>query len=449
MSIIASDKLSVVVGLGLTGLSCARFLAKHGTNFSIVDSRDNPPNIDVVRKEFPNVDIRVGELDPEYLKSAHEIVLSPGLDPKHPALQAARESGVRIRGDIDLFAEHVRAPLVAITGSNGKSTVTTLLGEMAKEAGKNVRVGGNLGTPALELLDGDADLYVMELSSFQLELVDMLNADVVCLLNISEDHMDRYDSKLEYLQAKQRIFRGAKTVVVNDDEPLSQPLQAQNMKLVHYGLHGLDLNKFSYSEERLGASLMRGFETIVDVSELGMGGQHNYSNALAALAMGSAAGLPLDAMIRALKSFKGLPHRCENVRALEGVTYINDSKATNGGAAAAAISGFGARLKDTGKIVLIAGGDAKGAALKELSQPVAEYARCVIVFGEDAEVLLSAINDVVPTIRVSNLEEAVSAARAYAQQGDVVLFSPACASFDMFKNFEHRGDVFKEEVCAL
>lgn len=449
MSLIASDKHTLVIGLGATGLSCARFLQKIGRPFSIADTRDAPPNLAVVEKEFPNTSIMLGELDASIIANCAEIILSPGVDPRHSVIVSAKESGIKVRGDIDLFAEHINAPLAAITGSNGKSTVTTLLGEMAVRAGKNVRVGGNLGTPALDLIDDDADLYVMELSSFQLELVEKLNADVACLLNISEDHMDRYDSKLAYLQAKQRIFRGAKTVVVNDDEPLSQPLLSTDMKLVHYGLRGLDLNKFSYADERLGAALMKGFETVIQTSELQVSGRHNVSNALAALAMGSALGLPLDSMTDALKSFEGLAHRCERVREVNGVTYVNDSKGTNAGASAAAIQGFGAELPEGAKVVLIAGGDAKGALLPELTAPVRQYARCVVTIGVDANVVENAVQGVVPVINVSSLQAAVVEAKSKAQDGDLVLFSPACASFDMFKNFEQRGDAFRHEVFAL
>ncbi|KZZ48294.1 hypothetical protein A3760_23750, partial [Oleiphilus sp. HI0122] len=414
MALIASDKHSYVVGLGETGLSCARFLAKLGRPFSMLDTRDAPPNLDRFKSEFPETKLVLGELEASTLVLADEIILSPGLDPKHPALVQAAQAGVKIRGDIDLFAEHANAPIAAITGSNGKSTVTVLLGDMAKEAGRNVRVGGNLGTPALDLIDENADLYVMELSSFQLELVEKLNADVACLLNISEDHMDRYASKLDYLQAKQRIFRGAKTVVVNDDEPLSQPLRAQDMKIVHYGMNGLDLNKFSYSDERLGATLMKGFEALVDVADLNMSGTHNFSNALAALAMGTSLGLPLDAMIRALKAFKGLDHRCEWVRQLDGVTYINDSKGTNGGACAAAIAGFGSQLEGDGKVVLIAGGEAKGALLTELKEPLARFGRSVIAFGADRDIVRAAVEGSLPVIHADSLHQAVTLAKEEA-----------------------------------
>lgn len=449
MSLIASDKTTIIIGLGETGMSCARFLAKQGRLFSVFDTRQNPPNLESFVSEFPKVEVVLGELNKDRLAAANEIILSPGIDARHPAIEHAKNYGVSLRGDIDLFAEQIKAPLAAITGSNGKSTVTTLLGEMAKAAGKNVKVGGNLGVPALDLVDDQAELYVMELSSFQLELVDRLGADVVCLLNISEDHMDRYDTKLQYLQAKQRIFKGAKTVVVNDDEPLSQPLVAQDMKIVHYGMNGLDLNKFSYSEERLGASLMKGFESLIDVSELQISGQHNYSNALCALAMGHELGLPIDAMLKALREFTGLAHRCEWVRQLDGVTYINDSKGTNAGATAAAISGFGAQLEQNAGVVLIAGGDAKGAQLLELREPMQRFGRHAIVYGADAEVVAEAVSDVCAVQRCASLQEALECARKVAQAGDLVLFSPAAASLDMFKNFEHRGDCFKQEVALL
>ncbi|KZX81402.1 UDP-N-acetylmuramoyl-L-alanine--D-glutamate ligase [Oleiphilus sp. HI0009] len=449
MSLIASDKHSLVLGLGETGLSCARFLKRIGRSFSMADTRQNPPNLDQVKNMYPDVAISLGEIADDALCNYSELILSPGLDPKYPAIQKAKEAGVAVRGDIDLFAEHVNAPMIAITGSNGKSTVTTLVGEMAANAGINVRVGGNLGTPALDLLEDDVELYVMELSSFQLELVNKLNADVACLLNISEDHMDRYDSKMAYLQAKQRIFRGAKTVVVNDDEALSQPLQAQGMKILHYGLNSLDLNKFGFSDERLGATLMHGFESLIDVSELKIAGKHNYSNALAALAMGYAAGLPFDAMLNALKNFIGLEHRCEWVRQLNGVTFINDSKGTNGGATAAAIAGYGPQLADGGKVILIAGGDAKGATLHELKKPVTEFTRSVIAFGVDANVIAEAVESILPVTIVDTLRAAVQLASDTAESNDLVLFSPACASFDMYKNFEVRGQAFKDEVAQL
>lgn len=448
MSVIASDKHVMVVGLGVTGLSCAHFLKKQGVHFSLWDTRENPPQLETVKADFPNVEIILGELEAERLKSVSEIIMSPGLNTKHPALEEAKKAGVTIRGDIDLFVQHAKAPIAAITGSNGKSTVTSLLGEMAKASGKKLGVGGNIGTPALDLLNDQTELYVLELSSFQLELVHKLNAHSVCLLNISEDHMDRYQSKMEYLQAKQRIFLGAKNIIVNDDEPLSRPLVNQQMKLLHYGLDSLDLNKFSYASDRHGAFLYKGFDTLIDVSELKVSGMHNYSNALAALAMGSSLGLPMDAMLSALREFKGLPHRCEFVREIDGVRYINDSKGTNPGATETAIKSFGMAGPDDARVVLIAGGDSKGSSMEPLVKPMSNFGRKAILFGRDADILSTALEGAVELERAKDLHEAVEIASSTALSGDTVLFSPACASFDMFENFEARGRAFCAEVMA-
>lgn len=449
MQMIASDRHTVVVGLGVTGMSCARFLQRLNRSFSVWDTRETPPNADAFRAEFPDIELILGPLNAERLSRASEIILSPGLPKSDPALIAAQANGAKLRGDIDLFAEYADAPIAAITGSNGKSTVTTLLGEMAEKSGIKVAVGGNIGTPALDLLGQGAGLYVLELSSFQLELVEQLNAKCVTLLNISEDHMDRYDTKLAYLQAKQKIFLGAECVVVNDDEILSQPLLKAGMEILHYGLNSTDLNKFSLNEGRHGAQLMRGFDVLLDVSELHISGRHNYSNALAALAMGHALSLPMQKMLDALRSFKGLPHRCEWVRELNGVTYINDSKGTNVGASAAAINGFGSELRGEGKVVWIAGGDAKQADVEPLGKPLQSHARAAVLFGRDAQIIEDAVQGSVSVHRSDDLHHAVKAARDLAYPGDVVLFSPACASFDMFKNFEHRGRLYAEEVMTL
>lgn len=439
--------MTVIVGLGQTGLSCARFLRARQRTFVLMDDRTSPPNISEIREEFADYPLVLGSLDSAVLNSASEILLSPGVALSRPEIQEAIGKGVKVRGDIDLFSEFANAPVVAITGSNGKSTVTTLVGEMARKNGTRVAVGGNIGVPALSLLDENVELYVLELSSFQLETTEKLNATAVTLLNISEDHMDRYPSKMAYLQAKQRIFFGAKTVVINDDEPLSQPMARSGMKLIHYGLNGQDLNKFSVSEGQGKRYLTKGFDQLVSVADLGAKGQHNVSNTLAAIALGSAVGLPMTAMIAAAKEFRGLPHRCESVRTIKDVDYVNDSKGTNAGASVVAISSFG--CLSSGKVLLIAGGEAKGADLSPLHAPMAKYGREAIVFGRDADKVSQALDGAVDVKPVADLREAVALAHQNAQAGDVVLFSPACASFDMFENFEHRGRVFCEEVRAL
>ncbi|MDX1366396.1 UDP-N-acetylmuramoyl-L-alanine--D-glutamate ligase [Pseudomonas sp.] len=447
MSLIASDQFRIVVGLGKSGMSLVRFLARQGLAFAVVDTRANPPELATLREQFPQVEVRCGELDVDFLCRASELLISPGLAIATPALQAAAARGVKLSGDIDLFARYAKAPIVAITGSNAKSTVTTLVGEMAAAAGKKVAVGGNLGVPALDLLSDDIELYVLELSSFQLETTDQLNAEVATCLNISEDHMDRYASLAAYHLAKHRIFRGARQVVVNRDDALSRPLVADDLPCWLFGLGKPDFKRFGLLIEHGEKSLAFQFDALLPVRELKIRGAHNQSNALAALALGHAAGLPMAPMLETLKRFAGLPHRCQWVGERNGVAYYDDSKATNVGAALAAIEGLGADI--VGKLLLIAGGDGKGADFSALAKPVAQYCRAVLLLGRDAERLAAALGEGVPLIRVATLEEAVQRCAELAQSGDAVLLSPACASLDMFKNFEERGRLFAQAVEAL
>ena len=447
MSLIASDHFRIVVGLGKSGMSLVRFLANRGTSFAVADTRENPPELVTLRRDYPHVEVRCGELDVEFLCRADELYVSPGLALATPALQAAAARGVKLSGDIELFARNAKAPIVAISGSNAKSTVTTLVGEMAAAAGKRVAVGGNLGTPALDLLSDDIELYVMELSSFQLETTDQLSAEVATVLNVSEDHMDRYSGLPAYHLAKHRIFRGARQVVVNRQDALSRPLIGEGVPCWTFGLNRPDINGFGLREENGEKYLAFQFENLMPVSELKIRGAHNQANALAALALGHAAGLPFEPMLAALRSFAGLVHRCQWVRELDGVSYYDDSKATNVGAALAAIEGLGADIN--GKLVLIAGGDGKGADFSALQAPVATHCRAVVLLGRDAELLAVTFGDSVPLIRVKTLEEAVQRAAELALEGDAVLLSPACASLDMFKNFEERGRLFAQAVGDL
>ncbi|WPC04286.1 UDP-N-acetylmuramoyl-L-alanine--D-glutamate ligase [Pseudomonas benzenivorans] len=447
MSLIASDQFRIVVGLGKSGMSLVRFLAQQGVRFAVVDTRANPPELATLREQFPQVEVRCGELDVEFLCRASELLVSPGLAVATPALQAAAARGVKLSGDIDLFARHAKAPIVAITGSNAKSTVTTLVGEMAAAAGKRVAVGGNLGTPALDLLSDEVELYVLELSSFQLETTEQLNAEVATCLNISEDHMDRYADLQHYHLAKHRIFRGARQVVVNRDDPLSRPLIADQVPCWSFGLGKPDFKRFGLIEEGGEKYLGYQFERLLPTAELKIRGAHNQSNALAALALGHAVGLPQAPMLQALKAFAGLPHRCQWLRELRQVNYYDDSKATNVGAALAAIEGLGADI--AGQLLLVAGGDGKGADFSALKAPVARFCRAVLLLGRDAERLAAALGDGVPLIRVASLDEAVQRCAELAEPGDAVLLSPACASLDMFKNFEERGRLFAQAVEGL
>lgn len=445
--LIASDQFRIVVGLGKSGMSVVRHLARRGQPFAVVDTRANPPELATLQAQYPEIEVRCGEMDVDFLCRASELLVSPGLAVSTPALQAAAARGVKLSGDIELFAREARAPIVATTGSNAKSTVTTLVGEMAQAAGRKVAVGGNLGTPALDLLNDDVELYVLELSSFQLETTEQLNAEVATCLNVSEDHMDRYAGLPAYHQAKHRIFRGARQVVVNRDDRLSRPLVGEEVPVWSFGLGKPDFKGFGLIEENGEKHLAFQFEVLMPARELKMRGAHNQSNALAALALGHAVGLPFAAMLQTLRTFAGLPHRCQWVGERAAVSYYDDSKATNVGAALAAIGGLGADID--GKLVLIAGGDGKGADFSALREPIARYCREVILLGRDAGRLASVLQDAVALKRVQGLEEAVQRAAECALPGDAVLLSPACASLDMFRNFEERGRLFAAAVEAL
>ncbi|KJS25476.1 UDP-N-acetylmuramoyl-L-alanine--D-glutamate ligase [Stutzerimonas chloritidismutans] len=428
-------------------MSLVRHLARRGLPFAVADTRVNPPELATLKAEYPDVQVRCGELDVEFLCTASELLVSPGLAVSTPALQEAAARGVKLSGDIELFAREAKAPIIAITGSNAKSTVTTLVGEMAVAAGRTVAVGGNLGTPALDLLADDVELYVLELSSFQLETTEQLNAEVATCLNISEDHMDRYSGLPAYHQAKHRIFRGARQVVVNRDDRLSRPLVADDLPTWTFGLGKPDFKGFGLFEEKGEKYLAFQFDALMPVRELKMRGAHNQSNALAALALGHAVGLPFEPMLETLRQFVGLPHRCQWVGQRGDVSYYDDSKATNVGAALAAIEGLGADID--GKLVLIAGGDGKGADFSALRAPIARYCRAVVLLGRDAQRLADALADATTLVHVATLGEAVQRAAECAEAGDAVLLSPACASLDMFKNFEERGRLFAAAVEAL
>ena len=446
MQMIASDKLKAVVGMGATGLSVARYLASRGERFVMLDTRNEPPALQQFQQEFPDIAVELGDLDAGTLKLADEIIVSPGVSLQHSALQEAAEAGAGLIGDIELFAREARAPIVAITGSNGKSTVTTLVGEMCRAAGKNTGVGGNLGVPALELLDDERELYVLELSSFQLETVDKLNAAVAVVLNISPDHMDRYDSLSAYHAAKHRIFSGVEQIVVNRADALTQPLVPDAVKSWSFGLDRADFNGFGLIEKSAQPWLAYQFEALMPESEVAIKGSHNTENALAALALGSAIGLPMESMLETLRQYRGLPHRCETVAEKAGVSYINDSKATNVGATVAAIEGLAHNLPATNGLILIAGGQGKGQDFGPLGAVLKGRVKLVVLIGEDARLLGDAIAGQVGIVYATSMIAAVATARRAASSGDRVLLSPACASFDMFKSFEDRGEQFAAAV---
>lgn len=448
MTLIASDHKRIIVGLGATGQSCARHLARKGVPFAVVDTREAPSGLDDFQAAFPDVDIHCGALDAEYLCQASELIVSPGVPVSDPAIQMAVAAGVHVCGDIDLFCREISAPVIAITGSNAKSTVTTLVGEMASAAGIDVGVGGNLGQPVLDMLaEGEQDLYVLELSSFQLETCHELRAKVATVLNISPDHQDRYENMHAYYLAKHRIFRGCNHAVINRDDALTAPLLPKGVTSSAFYLGRPDLNLFGLVESEGESWLAVGQDKLLAISELKVRGQHNVANALAALALGEAAGLPRDAMLQALREFTGLRHRCQWVADVAGVAYFNDSKGTNVGATVAALNGLGPTLQADGSIVLIAGGDGKGAEFDELTGPVKQHCRAVVLIGTDAEKIENVLTT--PTYHAQNMAEAVNRARELAKAGDIVLLSPACASFDMFRNFNARGDAFVDAVEQL
>lgn len=438
--------MHVVVGLGKTGLSCARHLQRQGLPFFAVDTRPQPPGLAEFQAEFADSRVECGELRAEMLAPADVIVLSPGVDGRHPLLRQAREQGKRLTGDIDLFARVVEAPLVAITGSNAKTTVTTLVGEMARAAGIRVAVAGNIGTPVLDLLaEAPYALYVLELSSFQLETTSNLGAAVATVLNISPDHMDRYDSMQAYHRAKHRIFQGCRHAVVNRDDALSRPLLPAGVALSSFGLGREDSLEFSVIEQAGESWLAFARQALLPVRELKIAGRHNVANALAALALGRAVGLDWEPMLGVLRQYPGLPHRCQWLAEINGVPWYNDSKGTNVGATVAAITSLGTE----GRVLLLAGGVGKGADFSVLGPVMARYGRMAILFGEAAPQLAEVLQPVVDVVRVSNLEAAVAHAHAQARPGEQVLLSPACASFDMFRDYEQRGAAFAAAVEEL
>lgn len=442
MSLIASTAQKAVIGLGVTGLACARFWQAQGKPFVLIDTREQLANANDIAQEFADAPMYLGEVPEAVWHSVEEVVVSPGVALAHPLVLAAKAAGVGIVGDIDVFMGEVSAPVVGITGSNAKSTVTEMLAHLAKHAGLRVAVGGNLGTPALDLIDESVELYVLELSSFQLERAGVLNLDVATVLNMSPDHLDRHGDMPRYHQAKHRIFFSCKAAVSNRDDALTQPLLPEGIPQQRFGLGEPDLNNYGLVNVQGDVFLCRGKQHLINVDQLQIAGKHNWANALAALALGELAGLNLDAMLEALKSFNGLPHRCSPVASVAGVRYINDSKGTNPGALVAALEGFG----EQHNIVLIAGGQAKGADFSVLRVPASKYCKHVVLIGEAAELIAKSLGGVVATEFASTMSEAVDKACSVAGSGDVVLLSPACASFDMFANYSERGVAFEQAV---
>ncbi|KAA8731307.1 UDP-N-acetylmuramoyl-L-alanine--D-glutamate ligase [Acinetobacter qingfengensis] len=440
--------LKVVAGLGISGVASVNYFYRKGYQVAVTDSRTLPPGHDKIPQDVVS---SFGKLDEELLLQAEEIILSPGLAPQLPEIQAAIAKGIPVISDIQVLHRDCKIPIVAITGSNAKSTVTTLVGEMAKNAGKKVAVGGNLGRPALDLLEDHPELIVLELSSFQLETTTNLGAQVAVVLNMSEDHLDRHGDMVGYHAAKHRIFQGCKSFVFNRDDGLTRPLVADQIPSISFGLNAPDLKQYGILRDAQGHMfLARGTERLLDSSAMYIQGSHNIANALACLALGESIGLPLDVMLDTLKHFKGLQHRCQYVDEKQGVRYYDDSKGTNVGATLAAINGLGQALAPKhAKVVLILGGQGKGQDFSPLSAALVNYARHVVLIGTDATLIEATLDQTISRSHAVTLQEAVTQCQQQAQAGDAVLLSPACASFDMFKSYNDRGQQFVQYVHNL
>ncbi len=441
--------LYVIVGLGATGLSCARFLAAQKIAFAMMDTRPNPPQLAAFQADYPDVPVVLGGLDADMLGAAETIVLSPGIALRELVIAAQIQKGIPVIGDIELFARFVRAPVIAITGTNAKSTVTTLIGKMVEAAGYRVGLGGNLGIPALDLLKPDQhdDVYVLELSSFQLETTDSLAPAVSTVLNITPDHMDRYDTVADYASAKHRIYRHSKVAVCNRDDSATDTNDSTVTRKIFFTLGVPRQEEFGLREQDGVIYLAHGDNLLMAVKQLPIPGRHYQANALAALAIGFGFGLPFEPMLKVLREFTGLPHRCQLVRERNHVKWYNDSKGTNVGATQAAIEGLGGDID--GRLVLIAGGVGKNADFSGLVPSMVKYVRHVVLMGDAANELAQIIGDRVPLSLADSMQAAVEEAAKQAQPHDCVLLSPACASFDMFNNYEHRGRVFTEIVQKL
>ena len=427
---------TLVVGLGVTGLSVARYLTEKNDKFAVADSRQSPPCENILKQDYANVATRFGGFDNELFKQAKRLIVNPGVAVSTAEIQQAKQNGAEIIGDIELFAREAQAPVVAITGSNGKTTVTTLLQLMAEKSQVATQTGGNIGTPALDLLVAkDTALFILELSSFQLETTTSLKTATAVVLNICEDHLDRYDSLAHYAETKGSIYKNCKQAIVNRDDAIAMALAKDKVTISfgldepetgHYGVYGKDGTTW----------LAKGKKCLLDVAEMKLQGKHNYANALAALAMGEVVGLKQSAMLDVLREYSGMEHRTQWVAKIDQVDWYNDSKGTNVGATLAALEGL------SGKIILILGGEGKGADFSPLKQAVKNNARAVVLIGEDANIIADVLAAVVPEYHANSMQEAVELAAKLAKKEDKVLLSPACASFDMFDNYQARGNEF-------
>ncbi len=448
-----AGKQTLVLGLGMTGLSMVRWLKAAGAHVRVADTRPNPPHVEELRAEHPDVTLASGPFSPSSFEGVDLLAVSPGIPVSEPLIRKSAAAGVAVVGDVELFAQAqaciAPAPVLAITGSNGKSTVTALTGAMCRSAGKSTVVAGNIGIPVLDALTqartSKPGVFVLELSSFQLETTASLNAAAAACLNVSEDHLDRYASMAEYAGAKARIFRGDGVQVVNRQDLLCTKMAQPGRRVFSFGLDSpRGPGEWGIQTDQSAAWLSEGDRRLFPVNSLRLAGLHNAANALAALALCRSIGIPYEPLLATLREFQGLPHRVQTIAEVKGVSFFDDSKGTNVGATVAALSGF------TQRTVLIAGGDGKGQDFSPLQKPVRERARAVVLIGRDAGRIESVLQGSgVPLTRALTMEEAVVVAFEAALVGDAVLLSPACASFDMFRNYEHRAQVFADAVRRL
>ena len=435
---------TVIVGLGKTGLSCARYWHARQRRVTVIDSRNTPPEIGALRQLAPEIEIRVGGFDVSVLEDANEVVASPGVSLREPMLQAAMRRGIPIIGDIELFARSANAPVIGITGTNGKSTVTTLVAHMATYAGKRALAGGNLGRPALDLLaDQVPDFYVLELSSYQLETTQSLKLEAAAVLNVTPDHLDRYDNVKAYAAAKARIFDHADVAVINADDQYVRAMPKAGQKTLAFGLKPDSGALYAIRHSGGDIELTRHGVSLIAMSKLKLAGEHNAANALASLAIAEAVGLDRAKCVDALRTFTGLPHRSQWIADVNGVRYIDDSKGTNVGATLAAVLGM------NGPLVIIAGGQGKGQDFAPLAAAFRGKVRHAVLIGQDAKQLAAELTTVCACEFADDMEVAVEKAARAAKAGDTVLLSPACASLDMFKDYAHRGEVFANAVNKL
>lgn len=455
------DKSILILGLGETGLSLARWLNAQGAKLRVADSRNEPPGIATLRSELPQAELHCGAFKDELLQGIDRIAISPGVPLAEPLVRRAIARGIPVEGDVELLAQQLASndyrrntKVIAITGANGKTTVTSMVGAMCAAAGLDAQVAGNISPAVLDALRGrdrQPQVWVLELSSFQLETTYTLAADAAVVLNVTEDHLDRYDGMDSYAAAKARIFQGNGVQVLNRDDERSAAMKIKGRRQLSFGLNPPSTDSdWGITREGVTTWLMQGAQKIMRADELQVSGLHNVANALAALALCRALNLPLTPLVNALRMFKGLPHRVEKVAEVNGVTYYDDSKGTNVGATEAALKGLGKPA------VVILGGDGKGQDFSPLKDAVAQHARAVVLIGRDALLIEQAIAGCgKPVLKARDMDDAVRISTTYARAGDAVLMSPACASFDMYRNYLHRAEVFiaavkrTEATCSV